>query len=85
MRKFEEELEADYNHFANIAQIAFVGGTGAAYYEPFIEVLEEKHLDIAKENTVLMDVELGKTKLEPVYTIAVGLAKNIASVTGCIK
>lgn len=80
IRQFEEVLEEDYDGLLNIEQISFAGGTGKAFFEPFVEILREKGYDAIADVTRLVTVKLNGTEYDPVYTVSIGAYLNTLSV-----
>lgn len=80
IRQFESVLEEEYDGLLNIKQISFAGGTGSAYYGPFVEILREKGYDAIADVTKLIKVELNGMEYDPVYTVSIGAYLNTLSV-----
>lgn len=77
--ELEESLESEYSGFMNIEQISFAGGTGKAYYEPFIDILKEKGLERVAERTKLIRGRIGGKEYDPVYTVSIGECLSVLS------
>lgn len=72
-----EYLNKKFKDLLDINQIIFTGGTGASYFEYFMEYLKVYNESLAK-NTKLTEYKFLGHAIEPVYGVAVGMYKSMA-------
>lgn len=71
-----EYINKKYEDLLDIKQILITGGTGAAYYERFMEYIREHKAHLVN-NVILTNYTFLGKPIDPVYAIAVGMYKTL--------
>lgn len=69
-----EYLNERHNKMRDIQEIIIAGGTGAAYYDSFMDYINQKRGHLSKD-IYLINYEFNGVKIETVYAVVVGLYK----------
>ena len=71
-----EYLNKEHNNLLNIEEILIAGGTGAEYYDSFMDYIEREKGHLEKD-VRLIDYVFNNAPIDPVYAVAVGLYKTL--------
>lgn len=71
-----EYINKKYENLLDIKQILITGGTGAAYYNRFMEYIKEHKAHLVN-NVILTNYTFLGKPIDPVYAIAVGMYKTL--------
>lgn len=72
--KMIQYLNEKHNNLLDVKEIIIAGGTGAAYYDYFMDYIHEQR-DHISDSIYLVNDEFNGVKIDPVYAVVVGLYK----------